>query len=106
VLLSDGEITRVFIVAAPVIGAAVRVRRATARAGFHRNTSEDVMRNKLKLNVDQLAVDSFKTSGTSKEKGTVLGHDCSCIGACGGDVAEVAATGCWMTACRPYVCCI
>lgn len=64
------------------------------------------MQSKLKLNVDQLAVDSFKTSAAPKEKGTVLGHDCSCIGACGADVAENVATNCWMTACRPYVCCI
>jgi hypothetical protein len=35
---------------------------------------------KLKLNLDQLAVDSFDTCVPAKEKGTVFGEQCTCPG--------------------------
>jgi hypothetical protein len=36
------------------------------------------MRTKLKLNLDQLAVDSFDTAARQAEKGTVFGEQCTC----------------------------
>lgn len=36
------------------------------------------MRTKLKLNLDQLAVDSFDTSEPEAQKGTVFGEQCTC----------------------------
>ena len=40
------------------------------------------MRSKLKLNLDQLAVDSFDTSVSEKPKGTVFGEQCTCYTNC------------------------
>ena len=40
------------------------------------------MRSKLKLNLDQLTVDSFNTSGAEKPKGTVFGEQCTCYTNC------------------------
>jgi hypothetical protein len=38
--------------------------------------------NKLKLHLDELAVESFDTSGVDKEEGTVMAEQCSCNGTC------------------------
>jgi hypothetical protein len=40
------------------------------------------MRGKLKLNLDQLSVDSFDTTATEKPKGTVFGEQCTCYTQC------------------------
>jgi hypothetical protein len=40
------------------------------------------MRSKLKLNLDQLAVDSFDTSEAATPKGTVFGEQCTCYTNC------------------------
>jgi hypothetical protein len=37
---------------------------------------------KLKLNLDQLTVDSFGTAPADEKKGTVLGEQCTCHTAC------------------------
>lgn len=37
---------------------------------------------KLKLNLDQIAVDSFDTAAGKAEKGTVFGEQCTCQTAC------------------------
>ena len=37
---------------------------------------------KLKLHLDDLEVESFDTRGVEKEKGTVVGEQCSCGGTC------------------------
>ncbi|HEY0019355.1 MAG TPA: hypothetical protein VGC13_23845 [Longimicrobium sp.] len=37
---------------------------------------------KLKLNLDQLTVDSFGTTPADEKKGTVLGEQCTCQTAC------------------------
>lgn len=36
------------------------------------------MRSKLKLHLEDLAVDSFGTSGAERPKGTVFGEQCTC----------------------------
>jgi hypothetical protein len=36
--------------------------------------------NKLKLKLDELAVESFATCGTEREKGTVFAEACTCPG--------------------------
>jgi hypothetical protein len=41
------------------------------------------MRSKLKLDLDQLSVDSFDTTETEKQKGTVFGEQCTCWTQCG-----------------------
>jgi hypothetical protein len=38
--------------------------------------------NKLKLNLDQLAVESFDTSRPAKAEGTVFGEQCTCRTQC------------------------
>jgi hypothetical protein len=38
---------------------------------------------KLKLNLDQLTVDSFNTTGVENARGTVVGEQCTCWTACG-----------------------
>lgn len=38
--------------------------------------------NKLKLAIDDLAVDSFDTTSLAKEKGTVVGAQCTCWTVC------------------------
>jgi hypothetical protein len=38
--------------------------------------------NKLKLHLDELAVESFDTTATAKEKGTVFGEQCTCYTNC------------------------
>ncbi|HEU0301773.1 MAG TPA: hypothetical protein VFR37_20130 [Longimicrobium sp.] len=40
------------------------------------------MRSKLKLNPEQLAVDSFDTTVPGKSRGTVFGEQCTCPTAC------------------------
>jgi hypothetical protein len=40
------------------------------------------MRTKLKLQLDQLTVDSFDTSAVRQEKGTVFGEQCTCYTQC------------------------
>jgi hypothetical protein len=40
--------------------------------------------NKLKLCLDDLAVESFDTERMQQEKGTVVGEACSCAGTCPG----------------------
>jgi hypothetical protein len=40
------------------------------------------MRSKLTLNLDDLSVDSFDTTMTHKEKGTVFGEQCTCYTNC------------------------
>jgi hypothetical protein len=40
------------------------------------------MRLKLRLDLDQLAVDSFDTAAAHAEKGTVFGEQCTCPTAC------------------------
>ena len=40
------------------------------------------MRTKLKLNVEDLAVDSFDTSRAEDKKGTVFGEQCTCYTNC------------------------
>ncbi|HLM68348.1 MAG TPA: hypothetical protein VK358_12505 [Longimicrobium sp.] len=37
---------------------------------------------KMKLNLDELAVDSFDTSANEKPRGTVFGEQCTCHTAC------------------------
>ncbi len=38
--------------------------------------------NKLKLNLDELAVESFDTTRSEKAKGTVFGEQCTCYTQC------------------------
>jgi hypothetical protein len=38
--------------------------------------------NKMKLNLDELAVESFDTSASVREKGTVFGEQCTCPTQC------------------------
>jgi len=40
------------------------------------------MQSKLKLNLEDLTVDSFNTSGAEKPKGTVFGEQCTCYTNC------------------------
>lgn len=40
------------------------------------------MTSKLKLNLDQLSVDSFSTEKGPKQSGTVFGEQCTCQTAC------------------------
>jgi hypothetical protein len=40
------------------------------------------MRGKLKLDVEDLSVDSFDTSASEKPKGTVFGEQCTCYTQC------------------------
>ncbi|HEX6042545.1 hypothetical protein [Longimicrobium sp.] len=40
------------------------------------------MPSKLKLNLDQLSVDSFDTSASQRPSGTVFGEQCTCYTAC------------------------
>lgn len=40
--------------------------------------------NKLRLHLEDLAVESFDTSRPAREKGTVFGEQCSCGGTCAG----------------------
>ena len=40
------------------------------------------MRSKLKLNLEQLSVDSFDTTRSEKPKGTVFGEQCTCYTNC------------------------
>ncbi|HLM68605.1 MAG TPA: hypothetical protein VK358_13795 [Longimicrobium sp.] len=40
------------------------------------------MRSKLKLNLEQLTVDSFDTSAGEKPRGTVFGEQCTCYTNC------------------------
>jgi hypothetical protein len=39
--------------------------------------------NKLKLNLDELSVESFDTTRSEKNRGTVFGEQCTCWTACG-----------------------
>ena len=40
------------------------------------------MQRKLKLNLEQLSVDTFHTSSARAEKGTVFGEQCTCYTNC------------------------
>jgi hypothetical protein len=40
------------------------------------------MRTKLTLHVESLSVESFETTATHQEKGTVFGEECSCQTIC------------------------
>ncbi len=40
------------------------------------------MQSKLKLNLDDLSVDTFDTTSVRKEKGTVFGEQCTCYTEC------------------------
>ncbi len=40
------------------------------------------MQSKLKLNLEDLSVDSFDTVGVEKRKGTVYGEQCTCYTQC------------------------
>jgi hypothetical protein len=55
---------------------------ADARPAFSHRPREDPMRTKLKLNLDQLAVDSFDTTKTEAKTGTVFGEQCTCYTNC------------------------
>ncbi len=52
--------------------------------------------NKLKLDLDELAVESFETCGGDREKGTVLGQElCTCPGVtCANTCAPTCAYTC------------
>jgi hypothetical protein len=57
------------------------LQRRRARGG--RSTSDrEVSMAKLKLNLDQLTVDSFDTADAAAEKGTVFGEQCTCYTNC------------------------
>jgi len=40
------------------------------------------MQSKLKLNLENLSVDSFDTVGVEKRKGTIFGEQCTCYTQC------------------------
>jgi hypothetical protein len=42
----------------------------------------ELLVNKLKLNLEDLGVESFDTRADVKGKGTVVGEQCSCAGTC------------------------
>jgi hypothetical protein len=65
----------------PIPGTAVCVGVASAHRQFISPILEGGM-NKLKLNLDQLAVESFDTSRPAKAKGTVFGEQCTCWTQC------------------------
>jgi hypothetical protein len=54
---------------------------------------------KLKLNLDQLTVDSFGTEAADEKKGTVFGEQCTCQTACtcpGCNTCDASCNGtCW-----------
>jgi hypothetical protein len=60
-------------------------RTGLAAAGpvitFH--FGEDAMQTKLKLNLEDLAVDTFDTTRSGTSRGTVFGEQCTCWTACG-----------------------
>src|SRR5688572_13923678 len=45
-------------------------------------TSEEGRMNKLRLQLEDLMIDSFSTTSVRKEKGTVYGEQCTCQTAC------------------------
>ena len=73
---------------------------------------------KLRLNLDQLAVDSFDTSAAAAEKGTVFGEQCTCqtqctcpgcptcdFSACGQNTCqETCLESCWGSCAPEYSC--
>lgn len=50
------------------------------------------MRGKLKLHLEDLAVESFDTSTSEKAKGTVFGEQCTCLTQCGQDTCPGCPT--------------
>ena len=52
------------------------------------------MRTKLKLELEELAVDSFQTTTSRRENGTVFGEQCTCVTQCTDPTCEGQAT-CW-----------
>ena len=58
---------------------------------------------KLKLHLDDLAVESFDTCDREKEKGTVVGEQCSCNGTCPLTVCATCANTCDDATCA-YTC--
>jgi hypothetical protein len=51
-------------------------------ADRHLPPSEETMRAKLQLNLDQLAVDSFDTTKPAAKAGTVFAEQCTCYTNC------------------------
>lgn len=65
----------------------MRWRRGCGAGNPPRTMLEDTMRNKLRLELEQLAVESFDTASPAAQRGTVLGEqqctcptNCSCPG--------------------------
>lgn len=62
--------------------------------------------NKLKLQLDDLRVDSFDTTPAEKERGTVLGAQCTCYTQCtcpGCDTCDETC-GCYTGSCPGESC--
>jgi hypothetical protein len=55
---------------------------ANARPAFFPIPREGPMRTKLKLNLDELTVDSFDTTKNEAKTGTVFGEQCTCYTNC------------------------
>ena len=60
------------------------------------------MRAKLKLQLDELTVDSFPTTATEREKGTVFGEQCTCYTNCTCPGCPTCDATCAATC--PYTC--
>jgi hypothetical protein len=58
---------------------------------------------KLRLNLDQLTVDSFDTAGPRAKKGTVFGEQCTCWTYCGQNTCPGCPT-CNHTECNQHSC--
>lgn len=71
------------------------------------------MKRKMKLQLDELAVEAFETTAAKKEaRGTVRGHEGSLIpGACSneytcfGSCPDTCGYSCWYTDCPTGECC-
>lgn len=59
--------------------------------------------NKLKLRLDDLSVESFDTQRMDREKGTVIGEECSCGGTCDATCPNTCAYTCDDNTCL-YTC--
>jgi len=87
---------------------------AVPGAGIIQSIPEDVM-GKLKLDLDQLVVDSFRTEAPQRRSGTVFGEQCTCAtqctcpgcptcyASCNGSCAATCAASCYGT-CDYYSC--
>src|SRR5687768_12544881 len=58
-----------------------RLPQGSRQMRYHPSAGEHRM-NKTKLNLDELAVESFDTSPLAREKGTVFGEQCTCPTQC------------------------